>query len=161
MVTASVNQTYDSLPAHARPAALALSVLIDRIGSLGKADRDDLFALFVELRKAETTDETQEVCRAMEEILAQAPIRVRPLAPRDGESLALGLQKWAQHVGSTIKTLREKAGLNQSQLAKKSGLTQSHISRLENAQHSPTNFTLQKIANALGVSVRDIDPCVD
>ena len=57
-----------------------------------------------------------------------------------------GLKKWATHVGNKIKDFREKAEMTQTDLAKKAGLPQSHISRLENAEHTPTNLTLVKIA---------------
>jgi transcriptional regulator with XRE-family HTH domain len=50
-----------------------------------------------------------------------------------------------------------RAQLTQEQLAAKSGLPQSHISRIENAKHSPSLATLQKIAAALGVPVERFD----
>lgn len=71
------------------------------------------------------------------------------------------LKAWAEHVGRKIQELRKAAGLTQVQLAERAGLPQSHISRLENAEHSATNLTLEKLAGALGVSVGDIDPCAD
>jgi len=61
-------------------------------------------------------------------------------------------------VGKKIRERREAAGLTQEQLAEKSGLPQSHISRLENARHSPSRSTLDKIASALQISLADLDP---
>lgn len=161
MLTTRIDLTYDSLPEEDRLALMAVSVLIQRIQSLAKADRDDLFELFQGLLKTEDRGEIQSIRRTMEEILAQSPVTVRPMPLEEGSPTAKRLNGWADHVGRKIRELREKAGLNQVQLARKSGLTQSHISRLERAQHSATNLTLEKIAAALDVSVRDIDICVD
>ena len=161
MTTTSVNPTYDSLPTATKAVGLALSILVERICALSRADRDDLFELVMMLRKTESPEEVEEVYRAMEEILAQTPVRAKPMTLSVSDSLTPGLHKWAEHVGKKIRSLRKQAHMNQEALAKKSGLTQSHISRIENAEHSPTNFTLQKIASALGVEVRDIDPCLE
>ena len=140
---------------------MALSVLIDRIGSLPKADRDDLFELIQEWRQAEEPEAQRDIRRAIEEIVAQLPIRAKPFLSEGDKPLARGLKAWAEHVGRRIRDLREKAALTQVQLAEKAGLPQSHISRLENAEHSATNMTLEKIAKALGVEVSDLDPCVE
>jgi ribosome-binding protein aMBF1 (putative translation factor) len=96
----------------------------------------------------------------MLEILSQAPSRSRPM-PLADQPMKPGLKKRADQVGGAIRGLRERAGLNQSELAEKAGLTQSHVSRLENAGHSATHMTLEKIAKALGVTVGDLDPCID
>ena len=48
-----------------------------------------------------------------------------------------------------IRTLREKKGLSQSQLAELVGTTQSAIARLEGGRISPSLPTLDRIANAL------------
>lgn len=95
----------------------------------------------------------------MEEILAQTPIRSTPMPMPDEPSLPAN--KWAEHVGRRIQELRKAARLTQIQLAERADLPQSHISRLENAEHSPTNHTLEKIARALGTSVRDLDPLAE
>jgi DNA-binding XRE family transcriptional regulator len=152
-------KTYSSLPPEVKSAVLALSILIDRIGSLPKVDRDDLFELLQEWRKTGEPEEKDSLQRAMEEILAQIPISVRSL-PAAGEATG-ALKSWAEHVGGTIRALRIKTGMTQEQLAEKAGLPQSHISRIENAQHSATNMTLEKIAKALGVEVGKLDPCID
>lgn len=146
------------LPESSKPALLALSVLIDRVSTLPPADRDDLFELLDGWRKAGDAEERRSIHRAMEEILAQAPIGVTPMPLDEPAPLTRGLKAWTEHVGRTIKELRERAGLNQTELAERAGLRQSHISRLENAEHSPTHLTLEKIAQALGVEVGTIDP---
>jgi transcriptional regulator with XRE-family HTH domain len=64
----------------------------------------------------------------------------------------------AELVGNRIRDLRESAGLTQTQLAQRAELPQSHISRLENAESSPSERTLRKIAKALRVPLERINP---
>ena len=161
MLTNELRETYGKLSTDVRGAVLALSVLIDRIGTLPKVDRDELFELLQEWRKADTPEDQDSIHRAMEEILAQVPITVKPMTLSPRPAMTRGLHEWAKHVGKSIRTLREGQGLTQTQLAERAGLPQSHISRLENAEHSPTHLTLEKIAKALGVEVGTIDPCLD
>jgi DNA-binding XRE family transcriptional regulator len=157
----NIGATYDNLPEAVKPAILALSVLANRISGLPPRDRDDLFSLFQAWRDTKDPEELQGIRAAMEEILAQAPISVRPLALEEARKVPERNRAWAKHVGSKIRDMRERMGLNQSELAEKARLTQSHVSRLENAEHTATSFTLRKIADALGVSVGEIDPCAD
>lgn len=131
---------------------------VDRIGSLSKADRDDLFELLQEWRKTDDPEDRKSIRRAMEEILAQIPIELKPMALPKHELSGLS-KSWAVHVGRQIRALRKKARLTQEQLAAKANLPQAHISRLENAEHTATYKTLEKIANALGAAVGEIDPC--
>ncbi len=161
MLTNELRETYGKLPVDVKSAMLALSVLIDRIGTLPKTDRDDLFELLQEWRKADTPEDQDSIRRAMEEILAQVPISVKPMPLVVKPPLARGLQAWAEHVGKKIRALRESQNLTQIQLADRAGLPQSHISRLENAEHSATHLTLEKIAKALGIEVGELDPCID
>jgi ribosome-binding protein aMBF1 (putative translation factor) len=140
---------------------MAIAVLMDRIDRLKAADRNDLFDLILALKDAEDPEDVASIRRAMEEILAQRPITATALPLGEGKPLTSTLDRWARQVGKKIRELRELAGMNQTQLAKKAGLTQSHVSRIENAEHSATNFTLEKIARALGVEIEELDPCSD
>jgi ribosome-binding protein aMBF1 (putative translation factor) len=149
------------LPAEAKPIVLALSIILDRIRSLPRADREDLFELFQALQEASGAEETAEIVRAMEEILAQVPVRTQAMPLDDDQPMPGGLAKLVKYVGGEIQKHRKAAGLKQSDLAKKTGLTQSHISRLENGEHSATHLTLEKIAKALGIEVRQLDPSAD
>lgn len=153
-------ESYTALPESVRQVALALSIIVDRFRSLPKSDRDEMFELLMELKNTDDDEEKRGIQRAMEEILAQIPIGVRSM-PLDHRPMTRGLHAWAQHVGQTIKRLREQANMTQIELAEKAGLTQSHVSRIENAEHSPTHFTLDKIAKALSVEIRELDPVVD
>lgn len=160
-LTKQVSPAYDKLPEQVKSAMLALSILIDRIGTLPKADRDDLFQLLQDWRDASDPEEQQSIRRAMEEILAQVPPTVRTVPLPTSSDIGVTRKKWAEHVGKKIKELREAAGWTQMHLAEKAGLPQSHISRLENAEYSPTHLTITKIARAFGIEVGQIDPCSD
>ena len=52
-----------------------------------------------------------------------------------------------------IRFLRKKKGLNQGELAEAIGINPSHLSRLENGKYQPSVDALQRIAQALEVSV--------
>ena len=137
------------------PTQLALAVLVDRIGSLPKEDRDDLYELTTVLFRAEDDEARNAASGAMLEILEQTPSGVdhlNPITPNDE------LEKWMVFVGGRIKQCRGEAKLTQKELAEKAGLPQSHISRLENCKHSPSAMTLKKIADALGIPTSNLDP---
>lgn len=160
----NLSEVCESLPEQVKSAILALSILVDRIGSLSKADRDDLFELLNDWRKATDPEDQRSIRRAMEEVLAQVPLTIRDLplpGPESTRSMSKRRKSWAQRVGSKIKGFREEARWTQMRLAKEAGLPQSHISRLENGEYSATNLTLEKIAKALGVSIGQIDPSAE
>ncbi len=148
----------DNLPEEVQLVIMAHTIVLTRINSLPKADRDELYELFQHLPKAEGAEDQESIHRAMKEILAQVPVKSRSLP--EGINTQ-GLKRWATHIGQTIRKMREDAGLTQVELAGKAGIPQSHLSRLENGEHSATNKTLCKIADALGVDVGAIDPCTE
>jgi transcriptional regulator with XRE-family HTH domain len=51
--------------------------------------------------------------------------------------------------GSVLKTMRERAGLSQNQLARLSGLDHSYLSRLESGQRHPSYDTVARLARVL------------
>ena len=57
-----------------------------------------------------------------------------------------------------IRRLREEKGWGQKELAFHAHLSQSVISEIETGKRSPSARTLQKLAGALGVEVRDLFP---
>jgi DNA-binding XRE family transcriptional regulator len=138
---------------------MALAIIGRRMCRLSAEDRKDLFELIEALPDADSTEERESIFIAMREILEQGPLRVHEMEPEPGTPGA-GLQKWMNFIGGRIRTLRERAGLTQTELAARSGLPQSHISRLENAKHSPSHVTLQKIAQALGEDISELDPSI-
>src|SRR5712691_11364922 len=132
-----------------RAMTMALAILVERIRSLPKDDKDDLYELMKEIPGAETEDELQYIAVGMLEILDQEPVALMKM---DADNkVGVGLQRWVDFVSATIRSLREKAEMTQTELAEKAGLYQSHISRLEEGKHSPSRATLEKIAKALGV----------
>ncbi len=62
----------------------------------------------------------------------------------------------ARHLGYTIRTLRQKHGLTIADVAKRIAISRGMLSKIENAQTSTSLETLEKIANALGVSLSSL-----
>jgi transcriptional regulator with XRE-family HTH domain len=56
-------------------------------------------------------------------------------------------------MATRIKSLRERRGMTQEQLAEKAGVSRTYLARLETARQDPTLSTLEKLAKALGVKV--------
>ncbi len=155
MATKELWATGKPVDIQARAMTMAIAILAERIRSLDKDDKNDLYELMKELSSADSED-TNEICVGMLEILDQAPVTASQLD--SAKEPTAGLQKWIDYVADKIRKLREERGLTQVQLAEKSGLPQSHISRLEGRKHSPSRMTLEKIAFALGVDVSAFDP---
>lgn len=55
-------------------------------------------------------------------------------------------------VGTTVRSLREQKGLTVTELARAAGLSPAHISEIERGLTAPSIRTLEKLAQALGVS---------
>ena len=159
--TKEPSEVLANLPEDVQQIVLALSIVSTRIETLDPQDQKDLFALMMAHHKTKDKDERGGIRLAMIEILTQGQVKATPLPLTKDTEPPEGATKWAIHVGTKIRTLRTKARLTQVQLAELAGLPQSHISRIENAEHTATYLTLQKIAKALGVEVGEIDPCAD
>lgn len=56
-------------------------------------------------------------------------------------------------IGENVRSLRAAAGLTQAQLGEAVGMAVPHVSRLEKGGHLPSLRTLNRVANALGVTV--------
>lgn len=147
------------LDVESQTLALAVTVLHDRLGRLSKEDSDDVFELFRSLREAEADEEREDIVDAILEIMEQAPLTVERLpSGENAEARPEGLQRWIDFASRKVRDARKKANLTQEELAEKSGLQQSHISRIENGKHSPSHYTLEKIATGLGIPVSEFDP---
>ena len=59
-------------------------------------------------------------------------------------------------VGKRIQELRELKGVSQQDLAAKCNFEKSNMSRLESGRVNPTLSTLEKIANALEISLSEL-----
>lgn len=60
------------------------------------------------------------------------------------------------NVGKQIQKLRESKGISQQDLAAKCNFEKSNMSRLESGRVNPTLSTLEKVANALEVTLVQI-----
>ena len=60
-------------------------------------------------------------------------------------------EKLKKLIGLKIVELRTKKGWSQSDLAREAGKDRQAIEKLENGRVNPTLYSLQEIANALGV----------
>ncbi len=136
---------------------LAMIVVRDRVQSLPAADREDLYELSKIVMTDESQDEVDSALVAIYEIMEKQPACGVTQMPLSDEPSA-DLKGWLEFVSQKIRDARKKAGLTQIELAEAAGLPQSHISRLENAMHSPSQATLEKIAEATGRPVSDFDP---
>lgn len=59
-------------------------------------------------------------------------------------------------VGQRLRTERRARGLTQAELAERAGIALETVSRIEQGHTRPTIRTLDKIAGALGIPVRDL-----
>ena len=61
-------------------------------------------------------------------------------------------------IGERVKALRERAKFSGNALAKEAGVSQSYLWEIENGQTEPSISSLEKIAKALGVSLKALIP---
>jgi DNA-binding XRE family transcriptional regulator len=152
------SEAITAMPKDEQLITLAIAVLQNRIDALPEDDRNELFELALELRRAEDAEESQSIWAAMREVLAQRPMTARRLPTPERPAPAGRAKKWAQATGNRIRQLRAERDWTQTELAERAGLPQSHICRIERAEYTATNKTLQKIAKAFGVELTQIDP---
>ena len=60
-----------------------------------------------------------------------------------------------------LRQIREARGLTQEQLAQRAGLNNTTISRIETYSHDPTITTVRAIAQALDMSVADLEMVIN
>jgi DNA-binding XRE family transcriptional regulator len=144
------------LEAKERSFALAVAVIQDRIRTLRPVDRSDLMEVIPYLF-CDDPEEVRAAQKAVDVILLDER-KVHLIADSALPSPQKAMSEWLSYISEKIRSARASAGLTQEELANKSGLPQSHISRLENGVHSPSNKTLEKIAEALGISLGNLDP---
>jgi transcriptional regulator with XRE-family HTH domain len=58
-------------------------------------------------------------------------------------------------VGARLKTIRERAGLSQRELAKRAGVTHATVSLIEQEAHAPSLSSLHRILTAVPISMAD------
>ena len=59
-------------------------------------------------------------------------------------------------IGEKLRQARNQAGLTQKELGERLGISQAAIGQFEKKDSNPTLDTIQKIANALGISIHKI-----
>ena len=62
----------------------------------------------------------------------------------------------SKNLGSRVRDLRTRAGLTQAQLADRVDLSHEFLSRLERGLKTPSLDTAHRIAEALGLAMRDL-----
>lgn len=62
----------------------------------------------------------------------------------------------AKKLGNNIKRIRLKKGMSQGDICRKLGVDRSYISNVESGNKNPTLSTIEKIAKALAVKVKDL-----
>ena len=60
------------------------------------------------------------------------------------------------NIGGRIKKIREEKGLTQEEVARRAGVTAVSISRWENKEREPTFQNVERIAQALGVTMAEM-----
>ena len=60
------------------------------------------------------------------------------------------------NAGRNVKHLRKRRGLTLDDLANRAGITKSGLWQIEEGKSSPTVATLEKIGDALGLSVSEL-----
>jgi transcriptional regulator with XRE-family HTH domain len=61
-------------------------------------------------------------------------------------------------VGLRLQEVREARGLSREELAALVGSTRGHVRKLEEGLHAPRPDMVARLADALGVSARELDP---
>jgi DNA-binding XRE family transcriptional regulator len=112
--------------------------------------------------EADSEGERDDITNAVSDIIVPVWRKFKMSQPVDLEEGVPDKERKAvdgyfRKVGDTVRDFREKAGMSQTELAEKAGLTQSHVSRLEAGVHAPTQKTIVKIAEALGVEPGKLD----
>ncbi|MBB3105391.1 helix-turn-helix domain-containing protein [Azomonas macrocytogenes] len=60
--------------------------------------------------------------------------------------------------GETVRNLRKAKGVSQEEFADKVGIHRTYIGGIERGERNPTLTTIQRIAESLGVSAKDLLP---
>jgi ribosome-binding protein aMBF1 (putative translation factor) len=117
-------------------------------------------------RKAVDDAEREEILSAIGEViyrrkedLAAESLEDKPSAERSNAKVRLA--KHRKYVAKQIEKHRTSRNWTQEELSEKAGLPQSHVSRLERCVHAPTGLTIQKLADAFGISPGELDPSFD
>jgi len=90
---------------------------------------------------------TSNLCRRCKRSLEPEPVP----APRAAPPLPV-----APTLATTLRELRLRAGISQRQLAARMPVPRSYVSKLENEKVTPTLWSLERVARALGVTASEV-----
>ena len=91
-------------------------------------------------------------CRASLEEDEPEPILTAPMPAVEAEESG----RSDVQVAKAIRSLRQRSGLSQRQLAIRMGVPRTYVSKIENQKATPTLSSLARLANALQVTVPDL-----
>jgi len=66
------------------------------------------------------------------------------------------MDKISEQLGKNMKRIRAKKNMSQGDIARALEVDRGYISNIENGKKNPTLATIQKLANALGVSAAEL-----
>lgn len=66
------------------------------------------------------------------------------------------MDNYSDFVGTNVRKLRDRMGMTQEEFAEFSGVSREQISRIENGRKKIISTSLYKIADAAGISVRQL-----
>jgi len=66
------------------------------------------------------------------------------------------MDKISEQLGKNMKHIRAKKKMSQGDIARALEVDRGYISNIENGKKNPTISTIQKLANALGVSADEL-----
>lgn len=66
------------------------------------------------------------------------------------------MDKISEQLGKNMKRIRAKRGMSQGDIARALEVDRGYISNIENGKKNPTIATIQKLANALGISSSEL-----
>jgi transcriptional regulator with XRE-family HTH domain len=86
----------------------------------------------------------------------EEPVPVEVALPTPAPSHSNGNGHPQLQIASAIRTLRQRSGLSQRQLALRMQVPRTYVSKIENEKAMPTLSSLQRLARALQVQVPDL-----
>jgi len=66
------------------------------------------------------------------------------------------MKNMPEKLGRNLKRIRSDKNMSQGDIARALGVDRGYISNIENGKRNPTLATIQKLANALGVSADEL-----
>jgi len=97
---------------------------------------------------------TSGMCRRCHKSLEHEELPI--LEIRQAPQFVADTVRPAVQIASTIRSMRQKIGLSQRQLALRMQVPRTYVSKIENEKATPTLSSLERLARALEVTVPDL-----